>query len=952
MTWFNSANSNATNGSNIIKINDNQSVANIRASDALVLGAFAPVEIAKAYVTTHGTFVELIKPWPNATQNQVPCVALPTSGDFNTAVSALNNASKMVNDNYKAMIEWQTKTGTVEFSDLEGNTQSVKTLRQMQIEIDTANPYPWAMRKGEFEARRQQYLNRYVASGFVHLGESLTSTHYINVGPGLYTGNESSGDFMDNLNWGVHGGQYPVLCVAGVLTQLKDLSINQSSIANIIKLPTAEDGRRTYDCSTSTTVTHSTASVAFASETPTNQVVTERMDMWGFEAFPREITEADPFVYQHGLLQSQASDISGVATIDDNVRPDSYFAWYEGDNTSRGKGVNWMTATASERQSIASDPKNNLFFDDKTGRFNQWCVRGRSFAGLGNGDWDNIDSESTSSLSCKARVTAQGVLNTVESFHKTSNSAVTFHGKHYARTSMLKQHQKGLFRTGISNSALGGECYFLVCGTVNRLNKGGYHPSFNPQGTRLLTNEYGNHATSATWFNGSGTTKAYLNSTQSLFDPNVVNTASGFIGDGFSIKARPDGRLFDAIYASGQGGVCRDMRYAAQGLSLDDIVALDLKVKSGQARGNEKLCKTMILKDTVTNVTSKSAGIKVLIFNKDKFATLGLDVHTHNHENRGLTHQRTGSYVLFNSTIYPISHVLHITSTDLFYVYYEIANGEISSGSEVTLIINKELKLPVAGEYTHMDVMGDPDKILLCEQLKSGWVGNWISKVPDNTDGYTLTKPFSSQSACIYTLNNGASWNALTPDIDSTTNKLTDSWNPDAVVIQAYKSKAKLAHQASNSVIYKGLSGVGNVFLTQNLIQRELCYSLTNNVIVRSAHAQSESTVPLKDFGRLDDGSFFQTSSRAFDFPLNFPIPDNNSSALLALNYAVEEHGQAFINYAFAELHYDSAANNWGCDGNIPIANGLNTMLDTNGNTVVFGTAQTVEVLGWVKSDV
>ncbi|OCQ21920.1 hypothetical protein A7985_08915 [Pseudoalteromonas luteoviolacea] len=375
MTWFNSANSNATNGSNIIKINDNQSVANIRASDALVLGAFAPVEIAKAYVTTHGTFVELIKPWPNATQNQVPCVVLPTSGDFNTAVSALNNASKMVNDNYKAMIEWQTKTGTVEFSDLEGNTQSVKTLRQMQSEIDTANPYPWAMRKGEFEARRQQNLNRYVASGFVHFGKSLSSTNYISAGPSLFSGNENTRAFLDNLNMGVHGGQYPALCIAGLIIELQYVSINQPSIANIIKFPEAENGCRTYDSSTGKTVIHSAPEVAFAAQTLTNEVVTSRIDMWGFEVFLRQINDDDPFVYQHGLIQSQAQSINGIATTLDGIRPASYFAWYQGDTTSIGRGVNWQSASPAQRITIASDPKNNLYFDDATGKFYQWSAR-------------------------------------------------------------------------------------------------------------------------------------------------------------------------------------------------------------------------------------------------------------------------------------------------------------------------------------------------------------------------------------------------------------------------------------------------------------------------------------------------------------------------------------------------------------------------------------------------
>ncbi|MBQ4840217.1 hypothetical protein, partial [Pseudoalteromonas luteoviolacea] len=100
-------------------------------------------------------------------------------------------------------------------------------------------------------------------------------------------------------------------------------------------------------------------------------------DMFGFELFLREINDTDPFVYKHGIIQSQSSNINGVATIADTVRPATYFAWFEGDETSTGKGVNWIQANETQRVAIASDPKNNLYFDDSTGRFYQWSVRGR-----------------------------------------------------------------------------------------------------------------------------------------------------------------------------------------------------------------------------------------------------------------------------------------------------------------------------------------------------------------------------------------------------------------------------------------------------------------------------------------------------------------------------------------------------------------------------------------------
>ncbi|MFH4556116.1 hypothetical protein [Vibrio diabolicus] len=62
----------------------------------------------------------------------------------------------------------------------------------------------------------------------------------------------------------------------------------------------------------------------------TEEVVINRVDLFGFEYFLEEISKANPFVYPYGCIQSLASTMEGIATTGSN-RPVTYYAAFDGD---------------------------------------------------------------------------------------------------------------------------------------------------------------------------------------------------------------------------------------------------------------------------------------------------------------------------------------------------------------------------------------------------------------------------------------------------------------------------------------------------------------------------------------------------------------------------------------------------------------------------------------------
>ena len=366
-----------------------------------------------------------------------------------------------------------------------------------------------------------------------------------------------------------------------------------------IKFPKAPDGTVTYNKTTGEVVKHADAATAFAAATGDVEVVTERVDMFGAEFFLEEVTQDNPYVYPNGMIQSQATEMNGVTTSLTN-RPATYYAVFDGDTTSSGKGVNFFMATPVEQKALVADPSNNLYLLD-SGKLVQWRMRQRTIAGSGNGDWGNVNSSGLGNLSVitfqertsYGYLQAQGVRDTFIEFGK--DTAIYYGTNHASNTNP----NNGIFKAGLGDAlvpevAVDGECYFHVWGVVPRLNQGAYHPSFNALGAAQCSD-------SKPWYSSTDTPTTELEC--------FTKRSGGSIG---STSGRDDGKFYDAVYTDGQGGVV-DYRLSAWDMdSKEEASKVTQKVISEAYQGLESYQGVSVPGQfTYTYTTSATGSVKL-----------------------------------------------------------------------------------------------------------------------------------------------------------------------------------------------------------------------------------------------------------------------------------------------------------------------------------------------------
>ena len=987
MPAFTASQASVTNNSKVVQINSGESIANVNSGDFLVLAGFI-VEINRAYLGAEGKgYFELVKKWPNSNQANQECIVIPTTGEFKKAVEALSNANVLVNDNFKALQDWQTKTGTVTFSNQDGTTSTVKTLKQIeneaQAQLDEYHPYPWAMRKVEFEARRAENLEKFEASGFVHFGNVLDSSVISEVGRGLQVTEETNPSSLAGLiGLGFEGSSIAgdselnvsEINIAGVKVKLST-SQNANSYGIKIKLPFLERGLRTYNTVTAESFVHASSAVAFASETDSNKVVTSRHDMQGIEMFLREINDNDPFVYKYGAIQSEASYVDGIPTVDDNIRAASYFAWFEGDIETRGKGVNWQTATETQRIAIASNPDNNIYFDDATGKFYQWCIRGRSFAGIGNGDWINIDSENLYlGFGTDARVKVQGTSEDDGAFDKgTVNQFRGYKstGNKYPHKGVFTQHENE------AGKAVNGQCFFLVLGTTERLNEGAYHPSFNPLGARAWNRRDGGGNTPFYLykdFNGlpgeMSRITAFQNGRESAINGIGYAPNSGYItSTGLPKSGRVDSRLFDAVYSSGRGGICRDMRYSANPLSNEDFAKADLSIKSNKYRGREVL--TTPLK---TNIQPPTSSYYIYFDNQLKpdislNNALGQIVYLRVTANSGVTFSDSYSALGDGSWHRMVVQDVNGRPTLIFEGVSQniglLVNGTAANLRVDILLTGSSCgylhpfnSISVAGKFEVLEVLGDPNNIFLCDDLKDGWIGYFNSKIPNGeNETYTFSRLVNEGFTRWGSTNDGGeNWNIVANEPSGwnvVTNSRLTSKSTSNVYVYYYNTDASPVEPVMLSEIYELSNGIGKVWASNsrfNEFGRAFGFSLTNKIFTESSTAgEISATHEIKKYSLRLDGYLDQNTYRpTLHESINLKYA-TGGCGVKALDCKSSENLKGFISYNFTELKHNGV--DWGDDQNVNFANYHTTMPDENGNTVLVGTARCVEPLGWIKND-
>jgi hypothetical protein len=960
-TWYASDSFSVSNGQTLVSVSDGSDLSDIQEGDALVLAGNPPVEIEAVGSST----LSLADTWQYASVTNQTGWVIPTAGSFDAATSALRNSVTQTADMYAAMESWGSDLGTVTFTDYQGTDHTVKTLRQMEADYNSAIAavgLSVGMREVLFESIREANKQRYRASGSVNFGK-----HYINgsindpINEGLFTvknvPNVLSMGWNNGTEIGTSESNLAVINLAGIEFTLEDMLANVASGRSEIKFPEAPDGTLTYNPTDGTTIQHVDAATAFAYGNGHEPVI-RRVDMWGFESWLEEVTSSKPFVYPNGLIQSQATTMDDVPTTTSS-RPVAYYAVYDGDTVSQGRGVDFFAATEANQRKILSNPKHNLFYGDD-GKLYQWRLRQRTIAGVGNGDWKFTDSTGDTlafnNISYNF-IRPQGQ----EDVPPTGSYGA---GNTYLGTNSVlpryHDHEKGLFQArNVSDNnfaAVEGHCYFLVCGTVTRLNQGAYHPSFNPFGAGAFAWSTAN-AGQVTWYGAGGTLTKQPTGVQDCFvnaDEGGSKTTlsdSGSIDRGY--QARPDGRFYDAIYADGVGGVQQDLRFGVHREGYTPATA-KAAMQNGSFRGLQKLRETKVM----TGVSHTNSALHVG----------GTLVYVD-----GLIDFFGGVYTSSNSHPFWVSsdnatrwYKVQSTGQDGSgdYIYVEISAGNLTSefplGSRI--VLQKEIDTSVGGEFQQTDIIGDPANILATPALADGWLGGWVPQIPDGVvtnNQYTISRKRvdSSTMPLIMTDNNGVSWSTSSRTWDSTTNANTSTAALPSTRVELwnYTASSYMTEAAVNSRVYQMLAGIGDVMASSNAVDQafqSLAESLVGKVLTSSpvTVAEGKNILSLVSVGfdhrdtELKLFGYNISAGTTSHQPLTLGAPNNSGPAFKALDYVTEENGLLYTCYAYNELIYDV---DWGDDGKIKIADNDSTDIDDNGNTIKVGTHRSALPIGW-----
>ena len=615
MAWFRATQASIANGASVVTVDSGEDISNIKAGDALIVGSFAPVEIKRAYIDgSDNKLIELVIAWGDSTQTTVPARVVPTAGDFNNAVTVLNNATVVTQDNFKTMDDWGSQpTGNVTFTAADGVTYSVRSMQQMDADVQSAVDNADALTgsilapsKADFFALAEKRIRDNAGSGFAEWGKQHTSTPNVNEGLWEDASNAANADKLfigrdGGLVAGISRKNYPIVSTNGISSYITDGLLGRSTLL----FPPAPDGTKTYDSATGAVVQHIDSATAFAAETATNKVVTSRQDFVFLESWHEKISDKD-VVYPLGNVQYGATTWEGIA-LSNTVVAQGYSAFGEWDTVTKGYGVVWSTLSDANKAQFVQDSENNIYSDD--GKLIQVRYRVRVVEGLGDlWDWGNPATTSVSPVGHPQPNTSFAYDSTLGFVKAQASSALAldynapigagfayFVGNRHSNKEAIFNdvNDEGLFSLSdagqITNIAHNGLCFAVPIALVQRRNQGAYHPVHNPEGcSKFLPNDF--------WYN----TAQVISSRADCFDPTKVYVAdSGFIATGSS--GRSDGKFYDAIYASDVD----DLRMSSKRLPHKEIHDEGLrKAKAKKQRGFEGVPFTKLYEQLNTTIAA------------------------------------------------------------------------------------------------------------------------------------------------------------------------------------------------------------------------------------------------------------------------------------------------------------------------------------------------------------
>ena len=499
----------------------------------------------------------------------------------------------------------------------------------------------------------------------------------------------------------------------------------------------------------------------------TENVITSRKDLAFLETWHEDIGEKD-IVYPLGNVQCDKSDWNGI-TLKNDLIAQGYSAYGEWDTETKGHGVKWYTLTFEQKANFTQDPKNNIYFDSKTGKFIQVRYRVRVVEGYGD-EWWNIQASNLDRDFAYATltlcVTAKGAKDTTPEFVNTSSGFKYTYNRSDDPIGTFHVHPSGEVATGNANA--------LPIALVQRMNQGAYHPVYNPSGCSKIFNS-SNASNYDSWYVAN---RMPINSVMDCFDfGNFPNT--GFTNAVFNSgcinkvgSGRPSNdpyQYHDVIYA----GQVEDLRLSAHkqndGKLLTDSIR---KAVAGEMRGKgkvpflHKIAKDLIQKTSAT-------------YSQYIWLTSDYDM---------MNNIKVGDYIsVYREDLTTIWNLVCVTKKDSDGVFCNDAPVFVRTTGEKLVVSHYSLLTPEYDNLPWTDIIGSPENIE--KTFPNGVVGQWIPQIPtlQTDDIYQLNaKSTSNGGSVFWTGDNGTSWTSASAIINNTSNESNYNLQPNMVGLISY----------------------------------------------------------------------------------------------------------------------------------------------------------------------
>ncbi|CAH9015699.1 putative coil containing protein [Vibrio phage 393E50-1] len=490
------------------------------------------------------------------------------------------------------------------------------------------------MTESEARAINATNNNHFDASGMVDMGKQRDASVLTPVNEGMYVYH----DLANVVRMGVVDGassitgtsktNFPVTHIAGAVLNVLALDALTTTNATCqFMLPEAEDGTRTFNKATGESITHPDVATAFALAATSDdiEVVTHPVDLVTLEYYEEELTGRQE-IFECIQSLSTTFGTTSVPTVL-STRKLSYFQQYDGQFpevtanpdfiNDRYRCVVWPDLTDEQKRKVAAYMGEKLFMG-VNGHIVNGRLRARTIRGLGNGDWENINSNNpaTSSylgFSNVARVNAQGSQDAVTSLGVST--ADQYRGSY---STSNDEPYVGVFTVHSGNKeshAYQGRCFMYVVATVPRANKGAYHPDLNPWGTTKLWSNLGNPS-SDYWYDSEAKTPKVMADCFSFGEDKTVGDVPPFtsarwggISYGQSGVGHPGGIFYDGIEAGGLNGVIDWRLGAVANDSPEESAKVEAKVENGTYRGLEQFLNVSMSGEFMFTYTETVGGL-------------------------------------------------------------------------------------------------------------------------------------------------------------------------------------------------------------------------------------------------------------------------------------------------------------------------------------------------------